>query len=87
MAGLFASGRIVDLILIFTVIEVVLLEAYRRRTGRGIGLRDLVPNLSSGACLLLALRCAMADTWWGWIGLCLFASLVAHVLDLHRRWK
>jgi hypothetical protein len=87
MAGLFVSGRIVDLILIFTVIEVVLLGVYRRRTGRGVGFHDLVANLSSGVCLLLALRCAIADAWWGWIGLCLFASLIAHVLDLRRRWK
>jgi hypothetical protein len=87
MAGLFASGRIVDLILIFSVIEVVLLGAYHRRTGRGVGLRDLAPNMLSGVCLLLALRCAVADAWWGWIGLCLFASLIAHVWDLRRRWK
>jgi hypothetical protein len=87
MAGLFASGRIVDLILIFTVFEVALLSAYRRRTGQGVRLRDLAPNMLSGMCLLLALRCSIADAWWGWVGLCLFGSLIAHAMDLYRRWS
>jgi fatty acid desaturase len=87
MAPLFASGRIVDLILAFTVFEVVALSLYRRRTGHGVPAIDIVFNLLSGICLLGALRCALGGAWWGWIGACLFGSLVAHVADLWRRWR
>jgi hypothetical protein len=87
MGPLFASGRIVDLILVFTAIEVAFFFAYRYRTGRGVAPLDLVINLSSGIFLMLALRCALVGAWWGWIGLCLFGSLLAHVCDLGRRWR
>ena len=87
MSALFASGRIVDLVLAFTVIEGLLLLALHRRTGRGLAPADLLGNLAAGISLMLALRAALVGAWWGWIGLCLAASLVAHVADLHRRWR
>ncbi len=86
MSGLFASGRIVDLILIFTVLEAAGLIVWRRRTGRGLPPGDLISTLSSGVCLMLALRCALVGGWWGWTGACLAAALLAHVTDLGRRW-
>jgi hypothetical protein len=87
MAALFLSGRIVDLILAFTVLELFFLFAYRRATGRGVAPGDILLNLLSGIGLMLALRCALTGAWWGWIGLWLFAALLAHLGDLWRRWR
>ena len=85
MAALFASGRIVDLILVLTVLEGVALAWWRRRTGRGPPTTALFGNILAGVCLLLALRVALTGGWWGWIALALFAGLLAHVFDLSRR--
>lgn len=85
MNELFASGRIVDLILAFMALEAVVLVVYHRRTGRGVAPSDLVPNLLAGVFLLLALGGALSGTWWGWIALALVASLTAHLADLRRR--
>ncbi len=87
MSELFASGHIVDLIIVFTAIEVTAVVAYRRRTGRGLPSGDLISTLLSGICLMIALRCALTGLWWGWIGLCLGLALVAHLNDLARRWR
>ena len=87
MSALFGSGRIVDFILALTALEFALFWVYRRRTGHGVAPLALLINLLSGVFLLLALRCALVGVWWGWIGLCLFGSLVAHSSDLWRRWQ
>lgn len=85
MAELFATGRIVDLIIGFTVLEGIALMAWRRRSGRGLATADVLSMLLPGMCLLLALRCTMTDAWWGWTAACLLASLVTHLADLGRR--
>lgn len=85
MADLFASGRIVDLILGFTLLEGIVLVAWRRGTGRGLAIADVLSMLLPGICLLLALRCTMTGAWWGWTAACLLASLVTHLADLGRR--
>jgi hypothetical protein len=87
VASLFASGRIVDLILAFTAIEVAFFCVVRARTGRGVAPLELCVTLASGMFLMLALRCALVGAAWRWIALCLFASLVAHICDLYRRWR
>jgi hypothetical protein len=87
LGALFASGRIVDMILALMVIEAMLLALYRRGTGHGPVLADMMPTLLAGFALLAALRCALAGWWWGWIGACLAAALAAHVADLSRRWR
>lgn len=87
MAALFASGRVVDLILGLTLLEGLALALLHRRTGRGVAPADLVPNLLAGACLLLAVRGALTGAWWGWVALLLAASLLAHLADLRRRWR
>lgn len=86
MSTLIASGHVVDIILALVAIELLLLAAYRRRTRRGIALYDIVFNLMSGACLMLALRCALTGTTWHWIAAWLMAALLAHLADLARRW-
>lgn len=87
MSELFATGRIVDLILAVTVLEGIVLIAYYRRTGRGVAPVSLITNLLAGACLMLALRGALMRTEWIVIAACLFAALVAHLIDLRRRWR
>jgi hypothetical protein len=87
MTDLFASGRIVDIVLAITAIEAALLMAYHRRTGRGPAPAALFGNLLSGICLMLALRAALVDAWWGWVALWLLAAFGAHLSDLRRRWS
>lgn len=85
--GLFGSGRIVDLILALVAVEALALTAYHRVTSRGVAGLDLLANLASGICLLLALRAALTGQSWIWVALALSASLLGHLLDLSRRWK
>jgi hypothetical protein len=85
MAELFASGYIIDLILGLVVLEVLALALWRRRFGTGPALGGLAANLASGGFLLLAVRAALVDAWWGWIALALLGSLVAHLVDLYGR--
>ena len=87
MADLFATGRIIDLILGLVVLEAAVLALWRRRTGTGIPTGALLINLASGFFLLCAVRAALADAWWGWIALCLAGSLLAHMADLRSRWR
>jgi hypothetical protein len=87
MAELFASGRLIDFILIVVVLEAALLIFYRRYTGRGIAPADLLPNLCAGALLLLALRLTLAGSGWMMASGCLAAAGLAHVIDVTRRWR
>jgi hypothetical protein len=87
MGNLIASGHIVDVILGLVAVECLVMTIYRRRTGFGIPARDLIANLLSGVCLLLALRCALAGLSWVWIAICLAAALLSHLADLRQRWR
>lgn len=86
MAGLFASGQIVWLLLGFMVVEAVALTLYRRRTGSGVAAGALLINLLSGGSLLLALHAALIGEDWRVVGVWLGSSLVAHLADLRQRW-
>ena len=87
MAELFASGRIIDLILGLVVVEVMALALWRRWSGTGPGLGGLAANLASGGFLLLAVRAALVDAAWQWVALALLGSLLAHLADLYGRWR
>jgi len=87
VAELFATGRVVDLILALMALEGALLTAFWARTGRGVAPADLVPNLLAGVCFLLALRAALVGAGWGWVALGLAAALPAHLIDLRRRFS
>lgn len=87
MAWLFSSGHVADFILGLLLVEAALLVAWRWRTGRGVPLPGLMAFLLSGGCLILALRVALTDGWWGWIGLFLAVAGTAHVFDLRTRWQ
>lgn len=87
LAALFHSGRIVDLILLLVLLEAALLGWHHRRTGRGPSLRALLPNLLSGAALLAGVRFALAQSEWFWVAAALLLALLAHLADLHQRWR
>ena len=85
MEQLFASGRIVDLILVLVALEAFALIVAHRMWGIGPRPADLLPNLAAGALLLLAVRSALLSHAWTTIALCLGAALAAHLVDLWRR--
>jgi hypothetical protein len=83
---LVASGRVVDVIIVFMALEALALHIYHRRTSHGPAPADTLLMLLAGLCLLLALRAALTGSSWLWIAAFLAAALVAHLADLHRRW-
>jgi hypothetical protein len=85
LTELYASGRIVDIILCAIALEMLLLIAIHRRTGRGLAPVTLLANTLAGVCLLLALRTALVGADWTWIALCMFGALLAHLADLWQR--
>jgi len=85
MAELFASGRIVDCILGFMLLEWVVLAVLHHRSNRGLNPVELTASLSAGLALL-ALRAALAGSGWPGIAAWLSASLAAHLWDLRIRW-
>jgi hypothetical protein len=86
VTSLFASGHIIDAILVLTLLECLCILIYRARTRRGPAPTPFVVNVLAGVCLMIALRCALTGGWWGWIALCLIGSLVLHLADLAHRW-
>lgn len=77
---------VVDLVLAFTVLEMVALLAWRQVTGRGLAVRQWLPMMAAGGCLMVALRLAVGGAEMHWILLSLLGSAVAHATDLARRW-
>ncbi|KGE05227.1 hypothetical protein [Pseudohaliea rubra] len=80
MEGWFASGRVVDVILLLVVLEALL----SFRLGRGTA---LLPNLAAGACLLLALRAVLTGASGAVLGLWLALAGVAHAFDVAARFR
>jgi hypothetical protein len=87
MADLFASGHLVDFILIVVALEAAALLVYWTRAKRGVAPLDLLPNLCAGAFLLLALRATLAGGGWMIASLCRAAAGLAHLVDVYRRWR
>jgi hypothetical protein len=87
MAELFASGRLVELILMIVVIEAAFLLIFWRSAGRGVSPGDLLPNLCAGAFLLLALRLSLGGAGWELCCGSLAAAGASHLVDLSRRWR
>jgi hypothetical protein len=76
---------LVDVLLAFTVLEIVALLLWRLRDGRGLAWADFGPNLLSGLCLMAALRCALTPGAGLWLLACLAGAGVFHAIELHRR--
>jgi hypothetical protein len=84
--ALFASGRVIDLILVLMAIEGLALGLLYRKTGMGIAPVRLWPNLLAGGFLMLALRAALTGSGSVAIGSWLVLGLIAHLVDLALRW-
>lgn len=82
-----SSVTVIDLVIGLTLFEGLALALYHRRTGKGVPVGDFAVNLVSGLCLMLALRAAVTDAAWHWIGLWLTVAGGAHATDLMRRWR
>jgi CBS-domain-containing membrane protein len=87
MAELFATGHIVDGILVLMLLELGVLTLLRLRTRRGLTAIELVVSLGAGAALLMALRAALLGAPWQHVAPWLAAALVAHLVDLKLRWN
>jgi len=87
LSSIISSGRIVDIMVFFVVIEVALLIYYRRRTGKGIPIVPLIVNVGAGGSLMLALGATLKGYGTTVIAVCLISSLVFHVTDLLLRWN
>lgn len=74
--------HIADAILLIIAMEALFL-AYRANRG-GPALIRFLPNLISGAFLILALRLALAGAPWPSLLACLAGSFAAHLYDLWR---
>jgi hypothetical protein len=85
MEALFASGRVVDLILAVMAGEFVWLVWRAAPARRGARALDLVLALGPGVLIALALRCALTGLAWPWVAAFLSASLPLHLADLRRR--
>jgi hypothetical protein len=85
MENLTHGGRIVDLVLVVMAAELVLMFAYRRRTGKGLEPVAVVLMLLPGVFLLLALRAALTGADPATIVAWPAAALAAHLADLWAR--
>ena len=87
MAELFASGRIVDLILAFVALEALVLIGWRLYRGRGPSPVTLACNLAAGAALMLAIRAALTGSDWTIVAGCMLASLAAHLTEMCLKFR
>jgi hypothetical protein len=87
MPDVISSRHLVDIVIGLTLFECVFLLVFHQVKKRGLAPGDYLLNLTSGLCLMFALRCALVNTAWIWVALWLLASGVAHGTDLWRRWQ
>jgi len=79
------EGRAIDALLALIGIEAAVLLLAGRRM-RAVAVSDWFYCLLAGALLLVAMRCALAQLPWQWVGLSLALAGVAHAADLRRRF-
>ncbi len=87
MAELFATGHVVDGILILMLAEWIGLSLLGRRSPQAMPAIALLVSLGAGAALLLALRAALIGASWRWIALWLAVAFLMHGLDMNFRWS
>jgi len=86
MIDLTSKIHFIDFVLLAFALEGFGLIAYHYLTRGGLRPLEVVLNLASGAFLVVALRLALTDARYQYIGACLFGSFIAHIFDLRRRW-
>jgi len=84
---LYQGPLVVDIAIGFITLETLLLWAWHQFTGRGLALADCILTIISGACLMLALRCALTPDGWPGMALFLIIAGIAHGADLRSRWR
>lgn len=84
---LIESGRIVDVVIGVLLIEIVVLIAWRLRTGRGLTAPLILANAAAGGCIALALRASLTGAPWIWVAIWLVAGGLAHATDLALRLR
>lgn len=82
MDSLFASGHIVDCILVFMALELIVLILVRKQALPQSRPVELIANIGAGASLLMALRAALVGWPWQRIALFLLMALVFHIGEL-----
>jgi hypothetical protein len=87
MAEFLASGRLVDVVIAFTLLEFMLLLTWRKLRGGGLPPVDLAFALGGGLCLMFALRAALLASPWQSVVVPLIGAGLIHALDLRRRWS
>lgn len=87
LESLLTSGRIVDLMILFLVLEIILITTLRKTKGVGIAALPLIVNIGAGGSIMLALRAALTEAGWQWIAAFLLCALVFHAWDLAIRWQ
>jgi hypothetical protein len=84
---LYQGPLVVDVAIGFITLETLLLWAWHKLSGRGLALAYCVLTILSGACLMLALRCALTPDGWPGMAIFLIAAGIAHGADLRARWR
>jgi len=84
LSAFFASGHVVDALLLLMAAEAAAVAWIWRRRGRPVA--PYLRTLAAGVFLLLALRVALTGGDWPWIALALAAGGIAHAADLRGRW-
>ncbi|MGX6646873.1 hypothetical protein ACWCOP_02885 [Maricaulaceae bacterium MS644] len=82
--ALFASGRIIDLILLLVVVEAGVLAALPRLRG-AMTMVDVAALLAPGVMLMLAVRAALVGAPYTITAAVLAAAFACHILDVARR--
>jgi hypothetical protein len=77
--------RLVDLVLVISVVELAWLML--RRQGVRLDKPSLLANLLAGLGLVLALRLGLSGAGLPWVALCLAGAGAAHAADLYARWQ
>lgn len=84
MEALFASGRIIDLILLLVVVEAAVLAVFPRLRG-AMTILDVAALLAPGVMLMLAVRAALVGAPYTITAAVLAAAFAFHILDVARR--
>jgi hypothetical protein len=85
MKSIITSGHIGYAIIALTLLEIGGLAAYRRLTGNGPTLAEILPNILAGDFILLAWP--LSAIHWTLSAVCLLGALIAHSTDMLRRWS